>query len=247
MRALERSLLGLYGGAWLALLAVCALCLWCGRTLPLLPGSGGHGVSLYLGLWLTVGLLLAAMTRSDRAWRAVLFASAAGLFVNAALVMRSNGVLAWPLALSLVLLALPCLPLAHLFDAGRIRKPRRSAQRRVGRRRKRRVDLQLAWSAWVVALLSSFYGAWKPANADVRGAAMATLLLVLFLALPAVCAGAWRRRGAAIGVGLVFGAAAALYQPSMQLALSLASLAVAATAFALPLERITGRASQAQC
>lgn len=231
MTRLERGMLGLYGGAWLSLLLVCALCLAMGRALPLLRADG-YGAWLYLGGWALCGVPLALMPRADRAWRAVLIASSVLLLLNAALVVWRVGSSAWTLLLSLLALALLGAWLRPLLDAARIRRhrPVRAPRQRL-RSTAPRHDLRIAWWAWSLAMVCSFWCAWKADDPALRGAAYVTWLIVLLVALPAVCAGAWTRRAAVAGLSVSGVACALVYQPSGLLALTLLSLIVAALGF----------------
>lgn len=247
MTRLERSMLGLYGGAWLSLLAVCALCLWQGRALPLLWNADGYGAWLYLTLWAAFGLTLAALARADQAWRVMLMATAANLALNTGLLAWNSGVSAGAMIASLMVLGLLSLPLVPLMHASRIRKPRVKRQRTAARKTMPRRDLQLGWWTWTLALLCSFGSAWKGDDAALRGAASAMLLLVFLVALPALCAGAWRPRRAALGLGLSGLACAALYQPSVWLAICIAALFVGAAGFVMPPHAVSRLWRQRTC
>ena len=245
MTRLERALLGAYGGAWLALLAICALCLWLGHALPLLPSAQGVGHWLYLGLWALLGLALAALPRADQAWRAVLAASAYGLLLNGLIGAWQHLPSSAAMSASLLLIALLLMGLRPLVDVARIRKHRPAKLRTSKQRPSRRLDLPLAWIAWSVALGASFLVGHKGA-VELRGIAHTMLLLVLFAGLPAVIAGAWRRRAASLWLLFSVLLCVLLRPPTLTLILVPLALLVAALAFALSARRTVQCRARAQ-
>ncbi len=202
MSRLERGMLGLYGGAWLALLAVTALTLWYGRGFELLLNNDGSGAWVYLGLWAAMAAALAALPRADQGWRMILKLSAVGLLVIAAAGWwRSASYVA--VAASLIGVAAIMLCLAPLLDATRIqrKRPQRERARRPVQMQRR--HLTVAWIAWALALALSFWSAWRGEYPAERGSGAVLLLGVFLLALPAVVLGAWRRRIAALWLTLM--------------------------------------------
>lgn len=234
MSRLERLFVGLYGGSWLAVLVVCAACLAQGRALPLLLSAGGQGVWLYLASWALLAALLARLPSAATAWRWVLWASLAGLLLNALIGAVRHPPTALAMAFALVLLGLALVPVLHAF--GRLsfrRRPQRRRRHAAVSAAERRHDLTLAWLAWSLALCASFWVAYK-GDASLRGVAQAMLLVVLFLALPAVVLGAWRRRAAAGLLTIAALLCVPLYRPDFALASTPLLLLLAACGYAVP-------------
>ncbi len=232
MTRLERAFVGLYGGAWLALLLVAALCLWQGRAWPLLEGSGGYGARSYLILWLVLGVPLASLPRADLAWRVIMAASSAALTVNAALGWWRHPASAAAMAIALAGFALLMTALLPLLDAARVRKHRPRRARRKQPAGVSRPHLVVGWVTWTIAVCVSFGMAYKGAG-ELRGAAQGMWLLVLFVALPAVVAGAWSRRAAATGLVAAAIASGFFHAPVAGLSIPPLALLIGAAGFVL--------------
>jgi len=229
---LERAFVGLYGGAWLALLGVAAICLWQGRAWPLLEGSGGYGARTYLILWLVLGVPLAFLPRADLAWRVIMAATSLALIVNAVLGWWRHPASAAAMVIAMVGFALLMAVLLPLLDAARVRKrrPRRATKKQLAG--VSRPQLVVGWVAWTVAVCVSFGMAFQGPG-ELRGAAQGMWLLVLFVALPAVVAGAWSWRAAATGLVAAVVASGFFHAPVAGLSIPPLALLIGAAGFVL--------------
>lgn len=228
MSRVERGFLLLYGGSWLGLIAVALLSLLEGADFDLRSKLVGGGRWTYFSLSLLSGACLAALPTRTLAWRLLGGLTAAGLLALAVLGMGPQGKGGAAMAGALAALALLILALLLALRPAAIRRhrPRRRPQRPAPPAPWRtRLPLALAWSAGLLALVFSFYSAWRDPDAAVRSSASLLLLLVALLALPALVLAHWRPRIAAGLLGLLALSAAGLPSPAASLLIGAGLLA----------------------
>tara|TARA_R110000851_G_scaffold97125_1_gene210605 strand:- start:293 stop:1024 length:732 start_codon:yes stop_codon:yes gene_type:complete len=240
MSFLERSLLGLHGGAWLSLLGVSVLSLSQGQALNLLSDAVGGGRWWFLLGWLGFGLAVAALPTLRRALQLTGALTAIGLTAFAMTGAASNTI---AMPVSLMALATVCLGSTWLLVRGRVQKarPQRTRRPRVVSptdRAPRRDGIAIGWTAVIAALLGSFVAAWQPTTADLGSRGSVLLLAVIFIALPLMTLAYWQPRVATLALAASSIACFGLYAPgSTPLVLGLAALGMTSAGAALHLWR----------